>query len=58
MDKSNNWIKREKTSKIMVEFYARHKTKTKVPISFKTSSGKRIRFKARRISQRRKKIKF
>ena len=42
----------------MVEFYAKYKTKTKRPISFKTSTGKRVRFKAKRTSERKKKIKF
>ena len=42
----------------MAEFYAKYKTKTKRPISFKTSSGKKVKFKAKRVSKRRKKVKF
>ena len=42
----------------MVEFYAKYKTKTKRPINFKTSSGKKVKFKAKRVSKRRKKVKF
>ncbi len=42
----------------MVEFYAKYKTKTKRPVSFKMSSGKRVKFKAKRTSERRKKVKF
>ena len=42
----------------MVEFYAKYKTKTKRPISFKTSSGKKVKFKAKRASKRRKRVKF
>jgi len=42
----------------MVNFLAKHKTKTKRPVSFKTSSGKRVKFKARRTSKRRKRVIF
>ncbi len=42
----------------MVEFYTKYKTKTKRPVSFRTSLGKRVRFKAKRVSERRKKVKF
>jgi len=42
----------------MPEFLARYKTKTKRPVSFKTSSGDIVSFGARRMSQRRKKVSF
>lgn len=43
----------------MTEFLARpKKTKTKRPVSFKTSSGKKVSFKARRKPMRRVRVKF
>jgi len=43
----------------MVSFLARPKrTKTKRPVSFRTSSGKRVRFGARRIPKRRVRVRF
>jgi hypothetical protein len=42
----------------MPSFLANYRTKTKRPVSFKTSSGKRVRFKARRTSARRKRVSF
>ena len=42
----------------MPNFLANYKTKTKRSVKFKTSSGKSVRFKARRPSNRRKRISF
>lgn len=43
----------------MPEFLAKtKKTKTKRPVKFKTSDGKKIEFKARRKPQRRVRVKF
>ena len=42
----------------MPNFLAGYRTKTKRPIRFKTSSGKRVKFKARRASKRRKRVRF
>lgn len=43
----------------MPEFLARpKKTKTKRPVKFKTSSGEKVEFKARRTPQRRVRVKF
>jgi len=43
----------------MPEFLARRKkTKTKRPVSFRTRSGKRVSFKAKRRPKRRIKVKF
>ena len=42
----------------MPNFLANYRTKTKRPVKFKTSSGKSVRFKARRPSNRRKRISF
>ena len=42
----------------MPNFLANYRTKTKRPVKFKTSSGKSVRFKARRSSNRRKRVSF
>ena len=43
----------------MPEFLARpKKTKTKRPVKFKTSSGEKVSFKARRRPMRRVRVKF
>lgn len=42
----------------MPSFLANYKTKTKRPVSFKTSSGEKVKFKAKRVSQRRKRVEF
>lgn len=42
----------------MPNFLAKYRTKTKRPISFKTKSGKRVRFKGKRTSMRRKRVVF
>ncbi len=42
----------------MTDFLANYKTKTKRPTSFRTSKGKRVSFKARRMSHRRKRVVF
>ena len=43
----------------MASFLARRKkTKTKRPVSFRTSSGKKVKFKARRKPKRRTRVSF
>ena len=42
----------------MPNFLANYRTKTKRPVKFKTSAGKSVRFKARRQSNRRKRVSF
>lgn len=41
----------------MAEFLARYKTKTKRPVRFR-ARGKAVSFRARRISFRRKRVRF
>ena len=42
----------------MPSFLAKYSAKTKRPVKFETSSGKSVRFKARRLNHRRIRVSF